>query len=132
MGNGPGDFEDYFQLIQQHDIMCGGFVWEWCDHAINKGVAENGKTVYYYGGDHGEKVNDGNFCMDGLVYPDRRPHTALLEYKNVYRPARITAYDSMTGEAVIHSYMDFVNLQEYCTAAYQVTCDGNTSQLYGF
>ena len=43
MGNGPGDFEDYFQLIQKHDILCGGFVWEWCDHAINKGVAENGK-----------------------------------------------------------------------------------------
>ena len=67
MGNGPGDFEDYFELIQENDLMCGGFVWEWCDHAIYKGKAENGKAMYYYGGDHGEIVHDLNFCMDGLV-----------------------------------------------------------------
>ncbi len=124
MGNGPGDFEDYFQLISQHDIMCGGFVWEWCDHAINKGVAENGKTVYYYGGDHGEKVNDGNFCMDGLVYPDRRPHTALLEYKNVYRPARVVSYDSKNGKATLHNYMDFDDLKDFVDISYEVTADG--------
>ena len=47
--------------------MCGGFVWEWCDHAIAHGTAENGKTIYAYGGDHGEEIHDGNFCMDGLV-----------------------------------------------------------------
>ena len=75
MGNGPGDFEDYFQMIQAEDKMCGGFVWEWCDHAIVHGVAENGKTIYAYGGDHGEVIHDSNFCMDGLVYPDRRIHT---------------------------------------------------------
>ena len=65
MGNGPGDFEDYFELIHKNDLMCGGFVWEWCDHAIYKGTAKNGKAMYYYGGDHGEKVHDLNFCMDG-------------------------------------------------------------------
>ncbi len=124
MGNGPGDFEDYFQLIQQHDIMCGGFVWEWCDHAINKGVAENGKTIYYYGGDHGETVHDGNFCMDGLVYPDRRPHTALLEYKNVYRPARVVAYDLKNEKLTLHNYMDFDDLKDYVSIRYEVTADG--------
>ncbi len=72
MGNGPGDFEDYFQMIQAEDKMCGGFVWEWCDHAIAHGVAENGKTIYAYGGDHGEVIHDSNFCMDGLVYPDKK------------------------------------------------------------
>lgn len=55
MGNGPGDLEDYFELIQKYDSLCGGFVWEWCDHAIDKGTAENGKRIYYYGGDHGEE-----------------------------------------------------------------------------
>ena len=124
MGNGPGDFEDYFQLIQKHDIMCGGFVWEWCDHAINKGVAENGKTMYWYGGDHGEVVNDGNFCMDGLVYPNRKPHTALLEYKNVYRPARVVVYDEKTKELTIHNYMDFDDLKDYVEISYEVSCDG--------
>ena len=93
MGNGPGDFEDYFQMIHKDDRMCGGFVWEWCDHAIAHGEADNGKTIYHYGGDHGEIVHDSNFCMDGLVYPDRRPHTGLLEYKNVYRPVRVVSYD---------------------------------------
>ena len=106
MGNGPGDFEDYFQMIQAEDKMCGGFVWEWCDHAIAHGVAENGKTIYAYGGDHGEVIHDSNFCMDGLVYPDRRIHTGLLEYKNVYRPARVVSYDAASGELVLHNYMD--------------------------
>jgi len=124
MGNGPGDFEDYFKLIQEHDIMCGGFVWEWCDHAINKGIADNGKVMYYYGGDHGETVHDSNFCMDGLVYPDRTPHTGLLEYKNVYRPARVVSYDENNGKLVIHNYMDFDNLKDYIHAQYEVTCDG--------
>lgn len=126
MGNGPGDFEDYFQLIQKNDLMCGGFVWEWCDHAIDKGIAENGKRIYYYGGDHGEIVHDGNFCMDGLVYPDRKPHTGLLEYKNVYRPARVVSYDEKNGKLVLHNYMDFDNLQDFITAKYEVTCDGLT------
>ena len=103
MGNGPGDLEDYFHMIQSVDQVCGGFVWEWCDHAIYKGQAENGKAMYWYGGDHGEYPHDSNFCLDGLVFPDRTPGTGVMEYKNVYRPARITAYDSMTGEAVIHS-----------------------------
>ena len=110
MGNGPGDFEDYFQMIQAEDKMCGGFVWEWCDHAIVHGVAENGKTIYAYGGDHGEVIHDSNFCMDGLVYPDRRIHTGLLEYKNVYRPARVVSYDAASGELVLHNYMDFDDL----------------------
>ena len=126
MGNGPGDFEDYFQLIQKNDLMCGGFVWEWCDHAIDKGIAENGKRMYYYGGDHGEIVHDGNFCTDGLVYPDRKPHTGLLEYKNVYRPARVVSYDEKNGKLVLHNYMDFDNLQDFISAKYEVTCDGLT------
>lgn len=124
MGNGPGDFEDYFGLIYENDLMCGGFVWEWCDHAIYKGTAKNGKAMYYYGGDHGEKVHDLNFCMDGLVYPDRRPHTGLLEYKNVYRPARVVSYDEESGKLVLHNYMDFDVLKDFIDVNYEVSCDG--------
>ena len=83
MGNGPGDIEDYYQQIMKYDGFCGGFVWEWCDHAVNQGVAENGKTMYGYGGDFGEYPHDGNFCMDGLVYPDRTPHTGIYEWKEM-------------------------------------------------
>ena len=126
MGNGPGDFEDYFQMIHKDDRMCGGFVWEWCDHAIAHGTAENGKTRYYYGGDHGETIHDGNFCMDGLVYPDRTPHTGLLEYKNVYRPVRIVSYDQENGQMVLHNYMDFDDLNNYVDIFYEMTQDGIT------
>lgn len=124
MGNGPGDLEDYFQIIQKDARMCGGFVWEWCDHAVAHGLAKNGKTKYYYGGDHGETIHDGNFCMDGLVYPDRTPHTALLEYKNVYRPVRVVSYDEKTGRLVLHNYMDFDDISDYTDILYEVTVDG--------
>ena len=124
MGNGPGDLEDYFQIIQKDARMCGGFVWEWCDHAIAHGQAENGKTKYYYGGDHGETIHDGNFCMDGLVYPDRTPHTGLLEYKNVYRPVRVISYDEKTGRLVLHNYMDFDDISDYADILYEITVDG--------
>ena len=124
MGNGPGDLEDYFQLIQKDDRMCGGFVWEWCDHAIAHGKTESGKTIYYYGGDHNEELHDGNFCMDGLVFPDRTPHTGILEYKNVYRPVRVVSYDQETGKLVLHNYLDFDDLKDYLDIRFEVIKDG--------
>ena len=80
--------------------------------------------MYWYGGDHGEYPHDGNFCVDGLVYPDRRPHTGLREYKNVHRPARVTAFDQSEGVLTLHNYMDFVSLDEYLTVVWELTCDG--------
>lgn len=124
MGNGPGDLEDYFKVIEQYEEICGGFVWEWCDHAVYKGKMKDGKVIYYYGGDHKEEIHDGNFCIDGLVYPDRRPHTGLLEYKNVYRPARVVSFDQISGRLVLHNYMDFLDLKDYLHIRYEVTCDG--------
>lgn len=124
MGNGPGDIEDYFEIIEKYDAVCGGFIWEWCDHAIDKGTTIDGKKIYYYGGDHGEWPHDGNFCMDGLVYPDRRVHTGLLEAKNVWRPARVVAFEQESGKVVLHNYKDFVDLKDYLTIRYEVNCDG--------
>lgn len=124
MGNGPGDLEDYFQFFDTHETTCGGFVWEWCDHAIYRGKAANGKAMYAYGGDNGETIHDGNFCMDGLVYPDRRPHTGLLEFKNINRPVRITGYAETNGVLTLHNYMDFTDIRDYLTMSYEVTCDG--------
>ena len=124
MGNGPGDLEDYFQIIYEYDVLCGGFVWEWCDHAIYQGQAANGKEKYLYGGDFGEEVHDGNFCMDGLVYPDRTPHTGLLEYQNVYRPARVVSFCQKTGALCLENYMNYVDLKDYIYLVYEVNCDG--------
>ena len=129
MGNGPGDLEDYFHFIQKYDALCGGFVWEWCDHAIYKGKAENGKGIYYYGGDHGEEIHDGNFCMDGLVYPDRKPHVGLKEYKNIYRPARVLHYNQETGDAVLHNYLNYVDLKDYIYLIYEMSVDGDAKYV---
>ena len=124
MGNGPGDLEGYFQVFEQYDRLCGGFVWEWCDHAIYQGRTIDGKPMYLYGGDHGEYPHDGNFCMDGLVYPDRRPHTGLMELKNVNRPVRVVSFDQMKKELTLHNYLHFTNFKEYGYMGYEVSCDG--------
>ncbi len=124
MGNGPGDAEDYFQCIQRHDGMMGGFVWEWCDHAIYAGIAEDGRAIYRYGGDSGEYPHDGNFCMDGLVYPDRKPHMGLLEYRNVIRPLRVTEVDIAKGIFKLHNYYDFTVVGDKLDIAYTVKQNG--------
>ena len=124
MGNGPGDIEDYLEVILPEKRIIGAFVWEWCDHAIAHGKTESGKTIYYYGGDHDEELHDGNFCMDGLVFPDRTPHTGILEYKNVYRPVRVVSYDQETGKLVLHNYLDFDDLKDYLDIRFEVIKDG--------
>ena len=126
MGNGPGDLEDYFRCFERHDGHCGGFIWEWCDHAIYMGRTEDGRKKYFYGGDFGEFPHDGNFCMDGLVYPDRRPHTGLLEYKNVIRPARIGEEDLRAGRFVVYNVLDFTNLREFLSISYTVRQNGKS------
>lgn len=124
MGNSSGDLEDYWTLLYAHDRLCGGFVWEWCDHGLDKGKTENGKTKYAYGGYHHEPLNDGNFCMDGLVYPDRTPHTGLKELKNVYRPIRVNPIDAEKGVYEFFNTNDFTELSESFHCGYEVTEKG--------
>ncbi len=83
MGVGPGDLHTYWDLFARSNSLMGGCIWEWADHAV---LHEDGS--YTYGGDHGEYVHDGNFCVDGLVYPDRTPSTGAYEMQAVYRPIR--------------------------------------------
>lgn len=85
MGVGPGLLEEYWDLIYNNDQLCGGCIWEWADHSVRDDKA---KYRYTYGGDHGEKYHDDNFCVDGLVYPDRTPHTGAYAMKATYRPIR--------------------------------------------
>ena len=109
MGNGPGDLEDYFRVMEREDRICGAFVWEWCDHAPAIGKNEEGRQRYRYGGDFGEVLHDGNFCADGLVSSDRTPHPGLLEYKNVLRPLRAVSADLANGRITLKNYFDFVS-----------------------
>ena len=91
MGVGPGALEEYFEIFNSSDIFMGGCIWEWADHSVRH-VDDGFKYEYTYGGDHGEKLHDGCFCVDGLFYPDRTPHTGALEMKAVYRPVRAAAF----------------------------------------
>jgi beta-galactosidase len=88
MGNGPGGLADYQDLFDRHPRLHGGFIWEWIDHGIAQ-VTEAGERYFGYGGDFGEPVHDGNFVIDGLVFPDRTPSPGLLEAKAVFAPAGI-------------------------------------------
>lgn len=85
MGVSPGALEEYWNTIYKYENLTGGCIWEWADHSV---YDKNAKYKYTYGGDHGEKYHDGNFCVDGLFYPDRTPHTGAYTMKNVYRPVR--------------------------------------------
>ena len=129
MGNGPGDAFDYQQLIDKYDGFCGGFVWEFCDHAILMGHTNAQKPEYYYGGDFGETVHDGNFCMDGLVYPDRRPHTGFMEFKNVIRP--LTA-EVVKGRVILTNKLDFLNAKDYATGRFEVLHNGKMVESGAF
>ena len=123
MGNGPGDLEDYHNVFHSSERFAGGLVWEWCDHGFSIGKNADGSTRYGYGGDFGERHNDGNFCMDGLVYPDRTPHTGLLELKQVYRPVRVergNAPDSF----IIKSLLCFDDAGRTLDGNYEISSDG--------
>lgn len=126
MGNGPGDIEDYFEKIYQHDKFAGGFVWEWSDHAVYMGKTIEGKDKFFYGGDFGEYPHDANFCVDGLVFPDRKIGTGLLEYKNVIRPVRATLEDLAEGKVYFENKLDFMNLKDYLEVKCEVVCNGET------
>lgn len=122
MGNGPGDLQDYWDLMYKHPKFSGGFVWEWTDHSVAAKTPE-GVTYYTYGGDFGDKPNDGNFCVDGLVYPDRKPHTGLLELKNVIAPVRTEAVDLAQGKFKVTNLYDFINLS-HLSLNWRVERDG--------
>ena len=121
MGNGPGDLEDYHKVFHSSARFCGGFIWEWCDHSLILGKTKDGKLKYGYGGDWGEKHNDSNFCCDGLVYPDRTPHTGLLEAKQVYRPVRV----EYTGKSfTFWNLMAFTDAAALFDCTYELSVDG--------
>jgi len=124
MGNGPGDLEDYFMQVYQYPGFAGGLVWEWCDHSVFSGKTDKGKDRYLYGGDFNDDPNDGNFCLDGLVTPDRKPSTGLLEYKNVIRPIRAKMISLKTGEFTFINCLDFTEIGETVKIVYEITCNG--------
>jgi beta-galactosidase len=126
MGNGPGDLKDYWDVIYKYPKLMGGCVWEWCDHGV-KTKTQDGVPFFAYGGDFGERPHDGNFCIDGLVTPDRKPHTGLLELKKVIAPVRIEALDLKHGTLKVTNLYDFIDLSNI-GINWKIEQDGQTVQ----
>lgn len=112
MGNGPGNLKDYQDLVYAHDKLQGGFVWEWFDHGIES-FTESGEKYYRYGGDFGDDPSNKDFCIDGLIMPDRTPSPGLYEYKKVIEPIITAAVDIQKGIINLLSRYDFANLDRF-------------------
>ena len=109
MGNGPGCLADYQKLYRTYDRLQGGFIWEWYDHGILH-REEDGTVTYRYGGNYGDFPTNGNFCIDGLLMPDRTPSPGLLEYKQVICPVSVSRVGSETDLYAVKNYFDFRSL----------------------
>ncbi|WP_042163366.1 glycoside hydrolase family 2 TIM barrel-domain containing protein [Paenibacillus gorillae] len=126
MGQGPGDLREYWDAFYRHPKLIGGCVWEWCDHGILQ-HAVDGTPYYAYGGDFGDSPNDKHFCIDGLVSPDRKPHTGLLELKYVMAPVGVKALDLQEGVFELENRYDFVDLS-HLELYWKVESQGNVIQ----
>jgi len=122
MGNGPGDLKDHWDLFYKYPRLSGGCVWEWADHGI---YTKNADGIDYiaYGGDFGEKPHDGNFCIDGLTYPDRTPHIGLLEYKQIISPVQTESADPNSGKIRVSNFYNFNSLDNV-VAVWEVMAEG--------
>lgn len=115
MGNALGNLQEYWDAIRGHQRLIGGCIWEWTDHGLIKPIPGDvdGNTFFAYGGDFGDKPNDGNFCMDGLLTPDRQITPKLLEVKKVYQPIRIKDANLEEHTVLIKNDHSFLNLEGF-------------------
>jgi len=109
MGNGPGELRDYQELFERYPRLHGGFIWEWLDHGVTQKTAD-GRTYWAYGGDFDEPIHDGNFVIDGLVFPDRSPSPGLIELKKVYEPVRIDVTPATVRVTSLYRFRDTAHL----------------------
>ena len=110
MGNGPGNLKEYQELFYAHDKLQGGFIWEWFDHGIES-YTETGEKYYRYGGDFGDDPSNKDFCIDGMLMPDRTPSPSLYEYKKVIEPVTTKAMDLEKGKFELINRFDFSSLE---------------------
>lgn len=137
MGVGAGELERYVKCFYSSENMLGGCIWEFADHAV---YHENEKIKYTYGGDHGEEKHDGNFCMDGLFFPDRTPHSGAKQMKNCYRPVRCRKIADDRYEFFNHNYFEnatftvkcicFTNGVETYSSTFDINVAPQSSQVY--
>jgi beta-galactosidase len=121
MGNSVGNLREYWDTIRAHPRLIGGFIWDWVDQGLRKQAAD-GSTFWAYGGDFGDNPNDGNFCCNGLVLPDRKPNPSLREVKKVYQRIHVTPVDISAGTFSIENEYDFRRL-DFVDGSWELACD---------
>ena len=128
MGNSTGNLQDYWDIIEKYPKLQGAFVWDWVDQGILK-TDENGEKYWTYGGDYGEEgmPSDGNFCLNGLTWPDRTGKPGLSEVKKVYQYVGFTPVDLANGLIKVKNKYDFTTLSEF-NFEWEVVSDGNVIQ----
>ncbi len=126
MGNGPGNLKEYWEAIYKFPRLMGGCVWEWADHGIRRHTPE-GTEWFAYGGDFGDEPNDGNFCIDGLSFPDRQPHSGLIELKKILEPIAVSADHLPTGKVTLHN-RHYFRTAEHLEGKWELVVDGETAQ----
>jgi len=128
MGNSTGNFQDYWDVIEKYPKLQGGFIWDWVDQGLVM-TTEDGEKYWTYGGDYGEAgmPSDGNFCLNGLVWPDRTGHPGLEEVNRVYQNVGFDAVDLANGLVRITNKYDFTNLSDF-NLNWEVVADGGILQ----
>ncbi|KAA1159820.1 beta-galactosidase [Pseudoalteromonas fuliginea] len=107
MGNSLGSFDDYWQAFREYPRLQGGFIWDWVDQGLSK-TDENGEHYWAYGGDFGDELNDRQFCINGLLFPDRTPHPSLFEAKYSQQHLQFTLHEQNQNQYIIDVFSDYV------------------------
>ncbi len=118
MGNGPGSLEEYWNIIEKYPRLIGGCIWDWVDQGIRQ-KDEKGNVFFAYGGDFDDQPNDGNFCINGLVNPDREAHPGLIDYKFWIQPVTLSNLNLEKSSIAIRNNYDFLTL-DHLKAVYQI------------
>ena len=126
MGNSNGNLREYWDAIESHHGLQGGFIWDWVDQGLRK-VDEKGRSYWAYGGDFGDEPNDRNFCVNGLIWPDRTPHPAMNEFKKIAQPVAVNAKNLHGGVFELVNKHDFINLR-WLKGTWEMTVDGQVVQ----
>ena len=130
MGNSNGNLKEYWDMTRKYHGLQGGFIWDWVDQGLLK-TDENGVDYWAYGGDFGDEINDVNFCINGLIFPDRTVHPAMYEFKKLIQPIMCSAADIAAGQIEIFNDNYFTDLSAY-RGRFEVLVDGALKQSGSF
>ena len=126
MGNSLGNFQEFMDIFEKYPHAIGGFIWDFIDQGLRK-ITDKGEEFWAYGGDFGDKPNDGNFCINGIVLPDRKPNPALHEVKKVYQNVKFYSLDLLGRKLTIHNKYNFISLDEFIIK-WELTANGEVIQ----